>query len=965
MRSWAVLLAFVASASAAECYYADGSKPADYDYQPCGDTKTTFSTCCYFGEGDVCLENGLCSQPDKHEYYRAACANQDWSNCPHVCMDEDPDNWLAVEKCGENKYCCPSSGSGCCTNGAKIYTLSISDSSNSTSDNASASGRGGASNTSSSDAESSTKASGGKAVPVGAIAGGVVGGIAVIGFLFVGFCCFKRRGKKAASPPAEGGNGSGLGGVETGLGAGESRPGNGVDEKKGYYVQTTPVSVQQQSPTEMEGSTGKVFTEADSKPVTGDGMNGFYTQTTPGSDHQQNGVSAVGTNNDGSGGYYAQTSQVPNSQLQQPQQQGVMGTGNDGHDGYYTQTDPGSNHHFQQLPQQSGMPVVGAGFDGRNGSYLPTTPGTAIQHHQHHQHQQHQHQHQETSLGGTNNPQKTQPTHHHFQQPQQHGLSEAVGSSGKVFTEVDSKPVTRTSIGNNNMSYARTSPVPSHQSQQSHQQVVVPILGSGVDKNKTYRTQTPPSADPQFRQPQQQGLSEAEGSSGKVFTEVDSKPITNTSIENSNDKPYYTQTSPTLNHQLGLSEAEGSSGKIFTEVDSKPITNTSITANKIHHTQPASSPVHQSQALGVAEVNGSPGYAFTEVDSKPITSARIKNNNTYLTQAVSSAVHQSQCLNVAEVNGSPGTVFTEADSKPVVPGGTQNNAYKTKASSSLGPAQSFQQVQQHGFTEVEGSSGKVFTEVDSKPISSTTAQKNTSHAQSIKNSVQRQESRQQAATEMEGSVGKVFTEADSTPITPTSTQAQQFQQFQQFQAFQQSQKMQPTQILQQRPVAEVEGSVGKVFNEADSNPLPHAAFDEKNAHEMPTTAVTIKQLEQFQKFQQFQQSQQHAAAEVEGSAGKIFTEADSKPINDTSFDEKNVHEMSAASASMQQFQQLQLFQQFQQAQQQGLAEVEGNLGNVFTEVDSRPVFSFDPEKSGLNVESLSTPEQMLRSHEME
>lgn len=78
-------LGLAASVSASNCYYPDGSRATDYDYEPC--SNNGFSTCCYFGEGDKCLANGLCSNPGKYDYYRAACANADWDNCPRACMD--------------------------------------------------------------------------------------------------------------------------------------------------------------------------------------------------------------------------------------------------------------------------------------------------------------------------------------------------------------------------------------------------------------------------------------------------------------------------------------------------------------------------------------------------------------------------------------------------------------------------------------------------------------------------------------------------------------------------------------------------------------------------------------------------------------------------------------------------------------------------------------------------------------
>ncbi|KAJ3524460.1 hypothetical protein NM208_g12052 [Fusarium decemcellulare] len=136
MLKWVLVAAFAGSASAT-CYYPDGSNAAkDYKYEPCGNSTTTYSQCCYFGEGDKCLPNGLCNQPDRFDY-RAACQNKDWSNCPEVCMDTDTGTWFALQTCGKNKYCCPpADGSDCCESGAKIYTLAAPDPSSDSDDDA-------------------------------------------------------------------------------------------------------------------------------------------------------------------------------------------------------------------------------------------------------------------------------------------------------------------------------------------------------------------------------------------------------------------------------------------------------------------------------------------------------------------------------------------------------------------------------------------------------------------------------------------------------------------------------------------------------------------------------------------------------------------------------------------------------------------------------------------------------------
>ncbi|KAH6970842.1 hypothetical protein BKA56DRAFT_128128 [Ilyonectria sp. MPI-CAGE-AT-0026] len=315
MRTWVLLVALATSAFASNCYYPDGNKADDYDYQPCGSSVTTYSTCCYFGEGDVCLENGLCKVPNKYDYYRAACANKDWSGCPEVCMDEDPDNWLAVEKCGENKYCCPSGGSSCCTNGAKIYSLNATNPRASGSSATASSGSDSASTASSSSQTTTSEASSGRRpAPVGVIVGALVGGTALIVCCAVFYGCFFVRrngqlppGATARIPagmvipdrkPRDRGSDDrrspvgpqeslaeveGVGKVLTSI---ESKPvaGTGFDEKKPFYVQSTPVPAQnshQQGIAEAPGSLGTTFTEVDSTPVTQaalDEKKPFHTQ---------------------------------------------------------------------------------------------------------------------------------------------------------------------------------------------------------------------------------------------------------------------------------------------------------------------------------------------------------------------------------------------------------------------------------------------------------------------------------------------------------------------------------------------------------------------------------------------------------------------------------------------------------------------------------------------------------------
>ena len=72
------------------CYYPGGREvDDDSGYQPCEDYETTFSTCCIQTdkEHDICHPNGLCYFPEKQYYYRGTCTNNDWENCPELCLE--------------------------------------------------------------------------------------------------------------------------------------------------------------------------------------------------------------------------------------------------------------------------------------------------------------------------------------------------------------------------------------------------------------------------------------------------------------------------------------------------------------------------------------------------------------------------------------------------------------------------------------------------------------------------------------------------------------------------------------------------------------------------------------------------------------------------------------------------------------------------------------------------------------
>ncbi|KAH7127637.1 hypothetical protein EDB81DRAFT_145630 [Dactylonectria macrodidyma] len=249
----------LATLVSADCFYPDGSLATNYNYQPC--TNTTYASCCYFGEGDICLPNGLCDWPS-HFDYRAACQNPDWSDCPEVCLDEGSDNWLSLAKCAENEYCCPTeAGSNCCVNGSQITTLSVpgSDRPSTTADKGSSStdeseviqtsadvtreangSESGGSvvrttirvTTTANRADDDDEDGDGSSVPVGAIAGGAVGGVLVLGLIAIGIWYLLRRRPEqpAAVPtpvmvPATGAGFGGAGGAAGYYGGGDGNMG--------------------------------------------------------------------------------------------------------------------------------------------------------------------------------------------------------------------------------------------------------------------------------------------------------------------------------------------------------------------------------------------------------------------------------------------------------------------------------------------------------------------------------------------------------------------------------------------------------------------------------------------------------------------------------------------------------------------------------------------------------------------
>lgn len=528
---------------------------------------------------------------------------------PLTHSTETPDNWLAVEKCGENKYCCPSSGSGCCTNGAKIYTL------NATNPDASATASSGSdsASTGSSDGQTTTSkaSSGGGSVPTAAIAGGVVGGVVLIGFLFFGVCCFRRRRKQsapAAPDPSPSGMAAGAGGAG----------GRGSDDK------WSPVG-HQESLAEAEGGEGKVFTEVDSKPVTGTGLDEkkpFYVQSTPSpvqDSHQQGIAEAPGSLGtvftevdskpvtqaalDETKPFYMQPASSPAQQVQQPPQQG------------FAEVEGDSKH----IP----LPLV----DEKH-LFFPKRGVTPVQ---------------------------EQDYWHHGQQ----GVTEIEGSAGKAFTEIASKPGTLDAPRAHVAYFGQmTLSDPGQQVQQSPQQGVAQVDGGFSRVSTEVESKPGVQADFHASNPFYGRMTSA------GFGQVGAESITHQNVPKHRG-PYMQmvtvpkeqleqleqfwqshQQSHQQSQQQGTTqEAANPVGKVFTKADDvKPASS---------FTPTITTPAQEFQQQGVNE-----DKVYTKADSRPVNPTSELNGSRV--EAVSVSGQQV----VAEADG---TAFSEADSKPVNP----------------------------------------------------------------------------------------------------------------------------------------------------------------------------------------------------------------------------------------------------------------------------------------------------------
>ncbi|KAK6706770.1 hypothetical protein SNK04_007789 [Fusarium graminearum] len=167
-----LLILFSQHGLAQVCYFF-GDKTKTFEtspgYKPCSSKITAYSTCCDFGNGDKCLENGLCLQSDTNEtgvMYRGGCTNKNWDNCPDICLRVNTGGGEPLRQCSSKDYCCwsDSRGSNCCNLEGRQFSVT--------------------------DGPHVSR----RKTPIAAIAGGVVGGVVVIiGLLGLCWWWFRRR----------------------------------------------------------------------------------------------------------------------------------------------------------------------------------------------------------------------------------------------------------------------------------------------------------------------------------------------------------------------------------------------------------------------------------------------------------------------------------------------------------------------------------------------------------------------------------------------------------------------------------------------------------------------------------------------------------------------------------------------------------------------------------------------------
>ncbi|KAM0544332.1 hypothetical protein ACHAPJ_011868 [Fusarium lateritium] len=173
--------------------------------------------------------------------------------------------------------------------------------------------------------------------------------------------------------------------------------------------------------------------------------------------------------------------------------------------------------------------------------------------------------------------------------------------------------------------------------------------------------------------------------------------------------------------------------------------------------------------------------------------------------------------------------------------------------------------------------------------------------------------------EAEGTEGNVYTEVDSRPVNVTRPQEETYTDGD-VPGMQGQSQERGRQV--QRRYAEAEGDEGNVYSEVDSRAInvPRSQRRQENENTLPQAEIQDEEETRRGRGRQ-------RCAEVEGSAGNIYSEIDSRAINAP----RRYAEDDALPEVERQSQE-------ERRRQQGqLAEVEGDAGNVYVEADSRPI----------------------------
>src|SRR3569833_658850 len=143
------LLLSLAAVIAADhsCYFPNGNLASGNSWTTCQsnyDGDAGAAPCC--SQGDSCLSNGLCQQPNKL-VYRGACSESSWGDdvgCPTYCRGGafslnghiglgpvsiltqacvvNTSTTAVLQQCSNDQYCCPTSGD-CCKDTSSLFTI--------------------------------------------------------------------------------------------------------------------------------------------------------------------------------------------------------------------------------------------------------------------------------------------------------------------------------------------------------------------------------------------------------------------------------------------------------------------------------------------------------------------------------------------------------------------------------------------------------------------------------------------------------------------------------------------------------------------------------------------------------------------------------------------------------------------------------------------------------------------------